>query len=113
VWDRNECLRWVSQTAASDDSLVELVTAFLVQGRDPYATDPGLHSPYRFDLDGLSSVVPPEEIADRVRRLARERAAGGLAQTALDQFVLEYDARQEGGDAAGDSGREVATDAEE
>ena len=113
VWDRNECVRWVSQTAGSDDSLTELLTAFLVQGRDPYAADPGLHGPYRLDLDGLSSVLPLEQVAERVRRLARERAGTGIAQTALDQFVVEYDARQDGGDAATASGREVATDAEE
>lgn len=113
VWDRNECMRWVSQTAANDDSLIELLTSFLQQGRDPYAADAGLHGPHRFDLDGLSSVLAAEQIADRVRRLARERAGTGIAQAALDQFVVEYDARQDGGEAATASGREVATDAEE
>jgi hypothetical protein len=41
-------------------------------------------------------VLAPEYVIERIRRLSRERAATGLAQTALDQFVVEFELRQEG-----------------
>ena len=35
-------------------------------------------------------------IVDRIRRLARDNALGSEVTVALDQFVLEYELRQEG-----------------
>jgi hypothetical protein len=39
--------------------------------------------------------VPPESVVERVRRLARDNSLPAEITTALDQFVLEYELRQE------------------
>ncbi|MGN6379230.1 MAG: P-loop NTPase fold protein [Gaiellales bacterium] len=112
VWDRNECQRWVAQAVARDDALGKLLAGFVEPVRGPMGGDWGAHGPRRLDLDALGALIPPEQIADRVRRLAGERTATGSAQTALELFVVEYGQRQEDGDAGG-SGREGVSQAEE
>ncbi len=107
VWDRNECLTWVNAIAADDDSLIRLVGAYLRQVRDPVAGERGLHAAYRLDPETMRPLIAPEQIVERVRRLARERAAAGDPQTALDQFVLEYELRH-GHEGAGGEPEEVS-----
>jgi hypothetical protein len=55
----------------------------------------GPHGSLRLDPEALRPYVAPEVIVDRIRRLARDNSLGGEVTTALDQFVLEYELRQE------------------
>ncbi len=111
AWDRSGCGRWVAEMAAEDDTLIKLVTGYLQQVRGAVIGDRGGHGGYRLDPEAMRPVLAPEHILERVRRLSRERAATGLAQAALDQFVLEYELRQEGLDPSERS--QADTDAEE
>jgi len=112
AWDRGGCGRWVGEAAGTDEGLIKLVAGYLQQVRAPVLGGRrGTAAAYRLDPDAMRPVLAPEHVIERVRRLARERAASGPAQTALEQFVLEYELRQEGqGPADRASGD---TDAEE
>ena len=72
VWDRAECLRWVSDAVADDPSLIALVMAF---PENPEAMRP---------------LVAPEHIAHRVRALVAEGTAPPAQRAALEHFVAAY-----------------------
>lgn len=72
VWDRAECLRWVSDAVADDASLIALVMAF---PENPEAMRP---------------LVAPEHIVHRVRALVAEQTAAPAQRAALEQFVAAY-----------------------
>jgi predicted KAP-like P-loop ATPase len=72
VWDRAECLRWVSDAVADDPSLIALVMAF---PENPEAMRP---------------LVAPEHIVHRVRALVAEGTAAPAQRAALEHFVAAY-----------------------
>jgi len=72
VWDRGECLSWVSDAVADDPSLIALVMAF---PENPEAMRP---------------LVAPEHIVHRVRALVAEGTASPPQRTALERFVAAY-----------------------
>jgi hypothetical protein len=74
VWDRGECLRWARRAAETDGGLVDLVLAF------------------RDRPDALGTLVEPNAVLDRVRRLAEDAPAGDL-RAALERFVVDYGPR--------------------
>ena len=92
TWDRPECIKWVSEAAASDDALIAIVAAHMVRVRDRDA-DLGTHGAYRLDPETIRPLISPDLIIARIRQLARE-GRGGEASVALDQFVVEYELRQ-------------------
>jgi hypothetical protein len=75
--------------------LAKIVSAFVVRVRGDGGPARGPHGSLRLDPEALRPYVAPEAIVDRIRRLARDNALGGEVTTALDQFVLEYELRQE------------------
>lgn len=111
AWDRSGCGRWVAEMAAEDHTLIKLVTGYLQQSRGAVIGDRGDPSGFRLDPEAMRPVIAPEHILERVRRLSKARAASGLGQVALDQFVLEYELRREGMDPT--ERPQADTDAEE
>jgi hypothetical protein len=92
VWDRAECVRWVSDQSESDEALITIVAAHMVRVRDR-DSDLGTHGAYRLDPETIRPLISPDVIIHRIRQLARE-GQGGDAAIALDQFVVEYELRQ-------------------
>jgi hypothetical protein len=95
AWDADGCPRWVAGAIQRDDTLAKIVSAFVVRVRGDGGPSRGPHGSLRLDPEALRPYVAPEVIVDRIRRLARDNALGGEITTALDQFVLEYELRQE------------------
>jgi hypothetical protein len=95
AWDADGCPRWVASAIQRDDVLAQIVSAFVVRVRGDGGPARGPHGSLRLDPEALRPYVAPEAIVDRIRRLARDNALGGEVTTALDQFVLEYELRQE------------------
>ena len=100
AWDRNACVRWVADMASTDEGLIKLVTGYLQTVRGPALGGRSAAASHRLDPETMRPVLAPEYVIERVRRLSRERAASGQAQTALDQFVVEYELRHEGQEPA-------------
>ena len=95
AWDADGCPRWVASAIRRDDVLARIVSAFVVRVRGDGGPARGPHGSLRLDPEALRPYVAPEAIVDRIRRLARDTSLGGEVTTALDQFVLEYELRQE------------------
>jgi hypothetical protein len=95
AWDADGCPRWVAGAIQRDDVLAQIVSAFVMRVRSDGGPARGPHGSLRLDPEALRPYVAPELIVDRIRRLARDPALGGEVTTALDQFVLEYELRQE------------------
>jgi predicted KAP-like P-loop ATPase len=96
AWDADGCPRWVASAVRQDDTLARIVSAFVMRVRADGGPARGPHGSLRLDPEALRPYVAPELIVDRIRRLARDNSLGGEVTTALDQFVLEYELRQEG-----------------
>ncbi len=96
AWDADGCPRWVASAIQRDDTLARIVSAFVVRVRSDGGPSRGPHGSLRLDPEALRPYVAPEVIVDRIRRLARDNALGSEVTVALDQFVLEYELRQEG-----------------
>jgi hypothetical protein len=96
AWDADGCPRWVASAIQRDDTLARIVSAFVVRVRSEGGPARSPHGSLRLDPEALRPYVAPEVIVDRIRRLARDNALGGEVTTALDQFVLEYELRQDG-----------------
>ena len=96
AWDADGCPRWVASAIQRDDTLAQIVSAFVVRVRSDGGPARGPHGSLRLDPEALRPYVAPEVIVDRIRRLARDNALGSEVTVALDQFVLEYELRQEG-----------------
>ncbi len=95
AWDADGCPRWVAGAIQRDDVLVRVVSAFVMRVRSDGGPARGPHGSLRLDPEALRPYVAPELVVDRIRRLARDPSLGGEVTTALDQFVLEYELRQE------------------
>ncbi len=95
AWDADGCPRWVAGAIQRDDTLAKIVSAFVVRVRGDGGPSRGPHGRLRLDPEALRPYVAPEVIVDRVRRLARDASLGADVTTALDQFVLEYELREE------------------
>jgi hypothetical protein len=95
AWDADGAPRWVAAAIQRDDTLARIVSAFAVRVRGDGGPARGPHGSLRLDPEALRPYVAPEVIVDRIRRLARDNALAGEVTTALDQFVLEYELRQE------------------
>jgi predicted KAP-like P-loop ATPase len=92
VWDRAECVKWVSDQSESDEALIAIVAAHMVRVRDR-DSDLGTHGAYRLDPETIRPLISPDVIIHRIRQLARD-GQGGDSAIALDQFVVEYELRQ-------------------
>lgn len=95
AWDADGCPRWVAGAIQRDDTLAKIVSAFVVRVRGDGGPSRGPHGRLRLDPEALRPYVAPEVIVDRIRRLARDASLGADVTTALDQFVLEYELREE------------------
>jgi predicted KAP-like P-loop ATPase len=95
AWDADGCPRWVAGAIQRDDTLAKIVSAFVVRVRGDGGPSRGPHGSLRLDPEALRPYVAPEIIVDRIRRLARDQSLGPDVTTALDQFVLEYELREE------------------
>ncbi len=95
AWDADGCPRWVAGAIQRDDTLARIVSAFVVRVRGDGGPSRGPHGRLRLDPEALRPYVAPEAIVDRIRRLARDPSLGADVTTALDQFVLEYELREE------------------
>ena len=95
AWDADGCPRWVAGAIQRDDTLAKIVSAFVVRVRGDGGPSRGPHGSLRLDPEALRPYVAPEVIVDRIRRLARDQSLGPDVTTALDQFVLEYELREE------------------
>ena len=95
AWDADGCPRWVAGAIQRDDTLAKIVSAFVVRVRGDGGPSRGPHGRLRLDPEALRPYVAPEVIVDRIRRLARDQSLGPDVTTALDQFVLEYELREE------------------
>jgi predicted KAP-like P-loop ATPase len=95
AWDADGCPRWVAGAIQRDDTLARIVSAFVMRVRGDGGPARGPHGSLRLDPEALRPYVAPEMIVDRIRRLARDPSLGAEVTTALDQFVLEYELRQE------------------
>ena len=96
AWDADGCPRWVASAIQRDDTLARIVSAFVVRVRSDGGPARGPHGSLRLDPEALRPYIAPEAIVDRIRQLARDNTLGGEVTVALDQFVLEYELRQEG-----------------
>ena len=96
AWDADGCPRWVASAIQRDDTLARIVSAFVVRVRSDGGPARGPHGSLRLDPEALRPYIAPEVVVDRIRRLARDNTLGGEVTVALDQFVLEYELRQEG-----------------
>jgi predicted KAP-like P-loop ATPase len=95
AWDADGAPRWVATAIQRDDTLARIVSAFVVRVRGDGGPARGPHGSLRLDPEALRPYIPPESIVERIRRLARDNALGSEVTVALDQFVLEYELRQE------------------
>ena len=95
AWDADGAPRWVASAIQRDDVLAQIVSAFVLRVRSDGGPARSPHGSLRLDPEALRPYVSPESVVERVRRLARDNSLPAEITTALDQFVLEYELRQE------------------
>jgi hypothetical protein len=95
AWDADGAPRWVASAIQRDDTLARIISAFVLRVRSDGGPARSPHGSLRLDPEALRPYVPPESVVERVRRLARDNSLPAEITTALDQFVLEYELRQE------------------
>lgn len=92
-WGREEEPKeWVWRVAEDDQGLIELLEAFLARA---FADGRGFH---RLDPEQIEPFLEAAEIIDRVRLLSERADLSEKQETALRQFVKEYEIRQRGQD---------------
>jgi predicted KAP-like P-loop ATPase len=95
AWDADGAPRWVASAIQRDDTLARIISAFVLRVRSDGGPARSPHGSLRLDPEALRPYVPPESVVERVRRLVRDNSLPTEITTALDQFVLEYELRQE------------------
>jgi len=93
-----EVNEWVQRVIATDDGLVNFLEKFLHKTYSQLLSDVVPRLRYRLDPEWLKPLVEPATIVDRVKKLAEKDALTQPRQTALNQFILEYQMREQGKD---------------
>ncbi len=96
--NRDEVKQWVGRVVQDDVGLIAFLEKFLQKTYSQTITDAVGTMRYRLDPKWVEPFLKPDEIIDRARKLAEGTDLTGRRKTALAQFVLEYDKRQQGKD---------------
>jgi predicted KAP-like P-loop ATPase len=93
-----EVKQWVEKIIENDEGLVNFLEKFLQKDISEYRSDETQETGYRLDPEWLEPYLEPSSIADRVRSLGETSELTEDRKTAIAQFILEYEMRQQGQD---------------
>jgi predicted KAP-like P-loop ATPase len=93
--DDSEARQFVEEVIDQDADLITIIEAFLTERRIQTVGDIAVRMEPRLDPSWLEPFLDPDKVIERVRRLLESADLTEKQQTALTQFVKEYDLRQQ------------------
>lgn len=96
--NEEEVKQWVQKVVSNDEGLVPFLEKFLEVTVTQSISDMVPRKTYKLDPQWLEPYLEPSTIGDRVRSLAEKSGLTEEQTTAIEQFIQEYDMRQQGED---------------
>lgn len=100
-----EVKQWVEGVISNDEGLANFLNKFLEQTISQSLSDMVPKRVYRLDSQWLEPYLDPSSIIDRARSLA-EKDGSTPQEAAINQFIQEYEVRQQGEDPDDPNARE-------